>query len=212
MIIAINTAFSQANIALLKGEEKTFKTIDSNCKHAEVVLQNIDEVLGENKIRDINAIAVVVGPGSFTGVRIGVALAKGFMVANENLKAISINSLDFMSYIYQKQEVKQDYTCVINALSGNYFACKYSKQGSRLSQPKMVNGEELEQIADEFVVTIKGEDIEFSSFEIDFTSEDLLDIAVLKYKNNDFVCESELAPVYLRLSQAEQNLKEKEEK
>ena len=209
-LLAINTGFKQANIAFHDGQNVRYKTIDSNCKHAEIVLKNIDELLAETKIKDVEAMAIVVGPGSFTGVRIAVALAKGFMVANSNLKSISISSLDLMSFIYQKQKPTQNYTCVLNALSGNYFMAKYSKSGECLSNPKMVNGEELEQIKNEFVVGLKDENTEFANFDIMFTSEDLLEYALIKAQNKEFCQEKELVPVYLRLSQAEQNLKEKE--
>ena len=209
-LLAINTAFKKANIALFDGENKRYQTIDSNCKHAEVVLKTIDDILDNDKIKDIDTIAVIVGPGSFTGVRIGVALAKGFMVANPNLKAISINSLDFMSYIYQKQNPQSEYYCVLNALSGNYFVCKYSKQGKAIETPKMVYGEELEEITKQFVVSLEDEQIEFSDYEINLTSEDLLEMSLIKSSKQEIVSESELLPVYLRLSQAEDNLKEKE--
>ena len=210
-LLAVNTAFKQANIAFFDGKESFYKTLDSNCKNAEVVLKNIDEILQDNSIRDINTFAVVVGPGSFTGIRIAVALAKGFMVADENLKAISICSLDLMSYIFQKLNPNHDYYVALNALSGNYFVAKYSKSGKCLEDPKMVNGEELELVQKSYVVGLKSEETEFADYSIEITSENLLSLALELEKENKHTAENNLTPLYLRLSQAEQNLKDKEQ-
>lgn len=210
-LLAINSAFLESFIEYNNGDKLICSKLDSSLRHSENLLPEIEKVLGEDKVKDLDSIAVVVGPGSFTGIRIGVAIAKAFMLANEKIKAISINSLELLAseYLKGKKESK-DFWCVLNALSGNYFVQKFSKSGESLCEPHMVNGEELEKIKNEYIVSLLSNDIEFANERIEFKSETLYNLASKKAESNDFVTENNLLPLYLRLSQAEQELKEKE--
>ena len=79
MLLAINTAFMDANIGLVLDNGKILgRTIDAKSKHSENVLKTIDEMCEEGNVlfRDIDKVAIVVGPGSFTGIRIGVTTAR----------------------------------------------------------------------------------------------------------------------------------------
>ena len=210
-LLAINSAFLESFIEYNNGDKLICSKLDSSLRHSENLLPEIEKVLGEDKVKDIDCIAVVVGPGSFTGIRIGVAIAKAFMLANEKIKAISINSLELLANEYLKDKTKsKDFWCVLNALSGNYFVQKFSKSGESLCEPHMVNGEELEKIKNEYIISLLSDDIEFANETIEFKSETLYNLASKKAESNDFVTENNLLPLYLRLSQAEQELKEKE--
>ena len=94
-MLAINTAFLTANLALESSSGVFTKTLDAKSKHSENVLKNIDELCKEANIDilDVDTVAVVTGPGSFTGLRIGVAIAKALGCVNKNLKFVSVSSL-----------------------------------------------------------------------------------------------------------------------
>ena len=76
-ILCINTAFKTAQIAVC-GKKNVFVSLDANAKSSENVLPAVEEALLKAglDISAIDHIGVVVGPGSFTGVRVGVALVK----------------------------------------------------------------------------------------------------------------------------------------
>jgi tRNA threonylcarbamoyladenosine biosynthesis protein TsaB len=79
-IIAIDSATSCGGIAILE-DNQILASLVLNVKktHSERLLKNIDYLLGECglQIMDMDGVAVSVGPGSFTGIRIGMACAKG---------------------------------------------------------------------------------------------------------------------------------------
>jgi len=82
------------------GEVMALKELNNgNYSHAELLHQFIDDCICEADIlkSDINAIAVSKGPGSYTGLRIGVSAAKGLCFALE-IPLISINTLEALSY------------------------------------------------------------------------------------------------------------------
>ncbi len=214
-MLAINTAFMTANLALKTPKGEVYlKDIDAKSKHSENVLKTIDELCTQAKtnIMEVGTIAVVVGPGSFTGLRIGTAIAKALGCVNENLKFVAVSSLELMAYIVAKNKLaKGDFVCAINALSGLYFVCRFDKDGKRLSDEKMVDTEVFNKISeDRFVLVgdLKGENLK----EIEITCADLLEFSLDKERQKEFVSEQNLEPVYLRLSQAEDNLKKNNKK
>ena len=77
----IDTSASDVSIALIK-EERLLSVIHNNIpgEHSIYVTKYIENILKENKLtpNNINEIIVVKGPGSFTGIRIGVTISKVF--------------------------------------------------------------------------------------------------------------------------------------
>jgi len=79
-ILGIDTATRRASVALARGGEvAALAHLDGRSGHASDLLARIDEILTGAGLRpaDLAGIAVTIGPGSFTGVRIGMATAKG---------------------------------------------------------------------------------------------------------------------------------------
>ena len=212
-MIAISTAFAQGLIGIKVGDKADFISLEASCKQSENILFSIDKLLDKNEI-DINnneEFAVIVGPGSFTGLRIGIALVKGFCAGLKNTpKVVAISSLDLMAYEYiKKHSPQRDFACVINALSGLYFVCRYSGNGEKLTEERLIDEDELKQI-DCDKVCLKDEGL--SEKQIELTAEGLLGYALKKADNQEFVDYKTLSPVYLRKSQAEAMLEQKNNK
>jgi tRNA threonylcarbamoyladenosine biosynthesis protein TsaB len=105
-ILGLDTATSLASVAFLEDgqlvAEATFPpyspnrvTVSAKSNHSETVLPLIQSVLdlAHRQFSDIDAIAVAVGPGSFTGLRIGLALVKG-LAYERHLPVIGVSSLE----------------------------------------------------------------------------------------------------------------------
>jgi tRNA threonylcarbamoyladenosine biosynthesis protein TsaB len=100
MILQIETATTVCSVALAKdGEVLAFKQMDQRNIHAEVITVYIDELLKstDTHYKDIDTIAVSCGPGSYTGLRIGISTAKGLCYALEK-PLIAIETLEAMAY------------------------------------------------------------------------------------------------------------------
>ena len=98
MLLAIDTATHRASIALhdgtfLKGES----TWESANRHTVTLVPRINQILTSSDVTpdDLTAVAICIGPGSYTGVRIGVSVAKGLASA-QKLPMIGISTLDIL--------------------------------------------------------------------------------------------------------------------
>lgn len=205
MLLTINTAFMDANIGLVLDSGKILsRTIDAKSKHSENVLKTIDEMCeeGDAQFRDIDKVAVVIGPGSFTGIRIGVAIVKALGCVNLNLKVYPITSLELMAYIYL-QNHKERITCVLNALSNLYFTAKFDGDGKKLEKEKMVDT--LNN--DEKIIVLKGDLKLPNSDSVELNTTSLVDFSLKKIEKDMPISAESLEPLYLRPSQAEANLK-----
>jgi len=203
-LLALNTAFMQADLAFANGQNTTAIQVDSNCKHSEVVMSQIDKMLDGTKIKDLDAMAVVVGTGSFTGIRISCAIAEGFKTANPNLNLVSINSFELATNCI-KALPDQKYAVVFNALGGRYFVRYFLKKVPQ-SDFLLLQKEEIENVKK---FGLKSENLAFCDDFFEFSPEALCSLALQKAKQNDFV--EFLQPLYIRKSQAEEQLDKKNE-
>lgn len=107
MILQIETATTACSVALAhNGEVIAVKEINERNIHAEVITVYIDELIKESNIAydNIDAIAVSCGPGSYTGLRIGVSTAKGLCFALDK-PLIAVETLAAMAYGAVKQGI-----------------------------------------------------------------------------------------------------------
>ena len=86
-ILGIDSSVPQGSVALLENNHIISETsLDTNSgNHSDGLLRMVDEVLSgaQYQLRDIDGFSVTAGPGSFTGLRVGVSLVKGFVLATE---------------------------------------------------------------------------------------------------------------------------------
>ena len=207
-MLAVNTAFMTANLALKIGENVLLRDIDAKSKHSENVLKTIDEMCQEMDVDILNVgtVAVVTGPGSFTGLRIGVSIAKALGCVNKQLKFVSLSSLELMAYIIAQKKLNDgEFVCAINALSGLFFVAKFDKNGIKLEDERMIDKEALLALKAP-IFALKDDMSANGHYEIEIACEDVLNFACLKEEEHKFVDIDDLLPLYLRLSQAEDNL------
>lgn len=102
-ILAFETSGMAASVALMKENRIVGEmTVSTRLNHSEKLMPMIDELLEktETSIKEIDALAVGAGPGSFTGIRIGVSTAKGLalalgipVAAVSSLKVLACNAM-----------------------------------------------------------------------------------------------------------------------
>lgn len=99
MLLALDTSTQTAGIALYDGAEVRGEVIWSSPDyHTSALAPAVDELLSRAgvPVSELSAVGVAIGPGSFTGLRIGLALAKGLALARR-LPLLGIPSLDILA-------------------------------------------------------------------------------------------------------------------
>jgi len=138
MLLAIDTALGQLNIALQKTESdiKVINIKEPN-QQSKFLAHKVDTLLKDNclSISDISSIIVNKGPGSFTGIRIGVSFAQGLSVAN-NIKVL------FTSTFCILENTATEGLVTINA-GINKFYCQEFQEGEYYGLPFMASKESL---------------------------------------------------------------------
>ncbi len=212
-MIAISTAFKKALIAVSIGDKKALKELSSNCKHAENILPAIDELLMslDGNLSENDSYSLVIGPGSFTGLRIGIALIKGFMAGSGEKKLITITTNELMAYTYTKKfQPKENFCSVIDALSNLYYVCEFSNVGEKIGQERLVDGNGLEKIK-LLKIGLSEENAPCDEF-IEPTAEDLIELSNILLEDGKLTRPENLVPLYIRKSQAEASLDNKNQK
>jgi tRNA threonylcarbamoyladenosine biosynthesis protein TsaB len=208
-----------AGIGFLEGDNKLLYSESLTSKsHGPVLLPLIDEALKNlgYSTRDMGAVGVNVGPGSFTGVRIGMATAKMFAYG---LKIPLITTTSFEALLNQAENQTEIICTIIDARRGELY-CSVFEKGIEILKPCLITPENLIELLKnypEFSVIGTGaifyKDFFISNgvaerniLENNLNPDYLFKTLLQKYKNSEFSDISGSEPLYIRKSDAEINL------
>ncbi len=205
MILYLDTSSNYLYTGIVEGTKVLayrFKELDSDL--SSMTLPEIDSMFKEINAspKDINKIMVVVGPGSFTGVRIGVTIAKVY-AWSLNKEIIEISSLEAMA----SSITGYDYVVpAIDARRGFVFAGIYDKDNNKVLEDRYIELSKLEEEIDKLPskgVIVSNNDLETSKEVIKYTPN--LEKIFELYGSRKSVNAHQVEPEYLKLTEAEEN-------
>ena len=189
-------------VALLKNEKLMDEVIEENDNHlSEKFLPIIEKIIEENQLQvnDVDTIYVVNGPGSFTGVRVGVTTAK-VMAWGLKKRIIPISELALLATTKTDKKYIVPY---IDARRDAVYAGIYDNNLNSIMEDTYISVTDLMNKID------KLENIEFVSYydNIESTIKPDIDIEriVQKYCNEEGVNPHQVVPNYLKRTEAEEN-------
>ena len=227
--VAIDSSNKAGGVAILEGEKLIYETyINLGLTHSETLLPIIQMAMQITGITPakVGLYAVAAGPGSFTGLRIGMAAVKGIAMVN-NTPCIAVSSLESMARsVYIPEE-----SVIISATDARrgevyYAVYKNTKEGllsiceetsghpegisKTLKSNKSLifiigDGAQIcyNELAKDFAVTVLPES------QLQGRAIGVAKAALNEYKLNGAVTAEQLEPSYLRLSQAQRERQEK---
>ena len=200
----IDTSMTNVSISIVK-DNKIMSIIQEDIpnEHSKYATSYVKRVIDEALIdaNDIDNILVVNGPGSFTGVRIGVTIAKtyGYLINKELIPVSSLKSLAISS---NRDDIVMS---IIQANRSNFYVGIYDKDYNNLIEEEFVSGRRLIELIEEYAPYIVSNDYYvLGKYKFNKVSLDVLRI-VDYYKNMDKVNYHALVPNYLKLPQAMEN-------
>ena len=224
IILGIDTATPQVGCAIggHEGVLASFQTAKGK-RHAETLVPAIDFVCRQANVEldEIGAIAVDIGPGLFTGLRVGVATAKA-MASALRVPVVGVTSLDLLAF--PLRWTNRRIVSVVDARRGEVFYASYRQVPGgvqRLTEPMVGTPEQLcneiqatgddclavgdgaRRYADELIDLIK---VEIADAGLAYPSpSSLVQLAHARALREEFVNPWDLQPVYLRKADAEIN-------
>ena len=227
-ILTMDTSAKVAAVSLQdeNGMRAEFAINHSTHTHSETMLPLIDSALSFVgwKISDLDAVGVVTGPGSFTGVRIGVAMAKGFAQAAD-LPVIPICTLD--AFARSVGVCSHTVAALMDARRGQVYAAAYTWQNGVCTKTVPDCATDitlfLDLLGEEAVFVGDGVLPNLPAIQGKIKHAHILPrnqlpnciagaaaIAAEQYISGNTISAMEIMPYYLRLSQAEQAMLAKE--
>lgn len=122
-LLAIDTLSSTCTVAVLAGNgEMHFRRGSGRRRHAREVLSLVDAALHDSglSLAALSAIAVISGPGSFTGLRIGMTVAQG-LAFSATLPVVPVSSLALLAGAASTGQVPLRALCLLGARPGEYY-------------------------------------------------------------------------------------------
>jgi tRNA threonylcarbamoyladenosine biosynthesis protein TsaB len=142
LILNIDTATEKASVCLAKnGKQLSLMHNERQQDHASWLHTAIEEMFQQEKyeMKDLNAVAVSAGPGSYTGLRVGMAAAKGFCYAL-NIPLITENTLFIMAFAATQQSKNKNvlYCPMIDARRMEVFSALYNDELKEIILPAAI--------------------------------------------------------------------------
>lgn len=231
-ILAIDSSGLVASVALMTEDTMLAEyTVNYKKTHSQTLLPMIDEIISMLEIEKttIDAIAIAKGPGSFTGLRIGSATAKGLGLALNKpiievptLDALALNYFGFENVICPLMDARRNqvYTGLYKFVDEQFIILEEQCAVEITEIIEKINqlGEKVIYLGDG-VEAYKTQLNELTKVPYIFAPPHMSKqragavgtLAMEYYKQGDVVMASDHAPTYLRLSQAERELAEKQE-
>lgn len=137
--LAVDTSSRYLSVLAVKGEGRALRHIpECAMKHSVILMEEVDKAFKDVGLtpKECDFFAAVTGPGSFTGIRIGVSAVKGFALAADK-PVLSITSFDLIAYNVNSE----NFYVVIDAAHGHYYVCGYGADKRVTAEPYYTDGD-----------------------------------------------------------------------
>tara|TARA_B100000941_G_C28394308_1_gene494464 strand:+ start:153 stop:812 length:660 start_codon:yes stop_codon:yes gene_type:complete len=211
-ILNIETSSKNCSVCLSsEGNLVTsFELEDESYRHSELLTSSIQNILNENNL-DVNALSAVsvsIGPGSFTGLRIGFSVAKGLCYPHD-IDLIGISSLKIIANSVIREN--KNIISLINDKGDYYYISKYSNNLKEIVEPKikLIDRNYIFKILDEesIIVVNTDESNEFISnlvnketevFKRTISSTDMISLSHKSLDEKKFEDIAYIEPMYIK--------------
>ncbi|MEM9469227.1 MAG: tRNA (adenosine(37)-N6)-threonylcarbamoyltransferase complex dimerization subunit type 1 TsaB [Pseudomonadota bacterium] len=206
--MAFDTALSGCQVALQRSEGDIFsKQVETQKEQARLLVPMVQEIIAEARLtfQDIDVIGVTNGPGSFTGLRLGLSTARSFGLAL-NKPVIGVNCFDFMLAHYRAQGVSGRVLVLLETKRRDFYAQSFDSQDEPLTPMMAVESEKILEFIDDDI-KIAGDCLERFRAESDLADHWFLEnvsqpdpklLLNLISKRSDPIDSGRVGPIYLR--------------
>ena len=140
--LAVDTSSRYLTVLAVKGEKVVLRHLhDCALQHSVMVMGEVDKALTEANLspEECDFFSAVTGPGSFTGIRIGISTVKGFAVATGK-PLVEVTAFELLAYNIEDD----NFYVVIDAAHSHYYVCGFDRDKKVILKPCYLSQEEAE--------------------------------------------------------------------
>jgi tRNA threonylcarbamoyladenosine biosynthesis protein TsaB len=171
-LLAIDTASEACSVCVVADSDTVIHSEVVGRGHAEILMRLIESAMAEAGIAfdDLDRIAVTVGPGSFTGLRIGIAAARGFaLVAGK--AAVGIGTLAVHAEEARTLRGAKAVLAVLAAGRGQLYGATFAADGREIEPPRAASAQVLAALlTDGMLIAGSGADLVVAALPMDVTA------------------------------------------
>ena len=231
-ILLLDTYKMAANVAVLEDDKLICEyTINTKKTHSQKLMPMIENMLklSDLDIKEIDAIAICVGPGSFTGLRIGMATAKAMAHVN-NIPLIGVNSLEILGA--NMDLCNRNICSILDAQRNQVYMNKYILKDDKITELEEISIKPIDELLEEIsssnedwvlvgeaVYKYKEKIEEISNITIPSPANNITKASTLCFVARDKMLANDqvyncynINPMYIRKSQAEEQYEEKQKR
>lgn len=214
MELIIDTSAKKMKLIVIEGAI-TLHGNEFEGNHSEHLLKEIETLISslDKTVKDISLVSLVVGPGSFTGIRLAVATAKALSCVID-AKFIAIDKLKLIDFaLHRKNKMMPNDYLVATYCTGAKSYTLSSSNGEKKSAT-LLNEDIVRHYSNYTIYSsdlyndILGDKVE----QISLSNNDYIEYVSVKKQNGEYIPPRELQPIYMAVSQAEEELMKRENK
>lgn len=184
LLLSLDTASTTLSLALFEGEKVLAKFDETMLRgQAERLVPEIQNLFQKSnrEIKDLSAVAVGVGPGSFTGVRVALSAARGFGLALD-IPVYGVSSLQAYAY-----GADADVLVALDTKRGDFYVAGFDKMCEEVFEPRIMTMDEIKILNPKMLASDVPDVFEAAGFQVrenSFSLSEQIGKIALKQKEN----------------------------
>jgi len=200
-ILCIETSIGKCSVALLCNGCENYVETKKNFVQSEQLFALVKKVLNRTNLdfKNLDVIACSLGPGSFTGIRIGIAAVQGMQKVLTNVKLLGVPTLELMVSALQFPIVEKKILTVLNASSGELYAQEFDSHGTPLGSIDVLSQQVLQdKLEDTLIVSEQSSFVYDQGRVVNITARDLLQKVKKIISDGKESSYENLLPIYVK--------------
>ena len=199
-LLAFETSIGNCSVALLYNGKKSYVESKNQMMQSEELIIMINDLLKENNIKyqDLDAVACSIGPGSFTGIRVGIAAARGIKKALPQIKLIGISTLDLIMHVAPKEIInsKQRILAILKSYGDEFYTQDFSSDSVPISEIRIMNEQTIIEDQHKYSLILSTAEYQIQTQLSIINANSVLKRAEMLYSNA--TVNDSIAPLYIQ--------------
>lgn len=198
-ILAFETSIGNCSVALFANNKEYYLESKNKMMQSEELIIMVNQILNDNGItyKQLDAITCSIGPGSFTGIRVGIAAARGMKKALKSLRLIGVSTLEALAHNSTMALTKnQKILAILKAYGDEFYVQEFDFNKKPLSPINILQESELRENHKKYDLILSHKDELVPSTIVELDARSILNVAKEIAKNSGQ--NTDITPLYIK--------------